>query len=71
MTFDLDAALKRKKMTGRDLARSINAEEATVSRYRHGLHIADHHVRPIQEALGMVPPDGAREAVTVQVSADA
>jgi hypothetical protein len=54
MTFDLDAALTRKGMTGRDLARAINCEEATISRYRHGLAIAPHHERPIAEALGQI-----------------
>lgn len=69
MTFDLDAELKRKGITGRDLARAINCEEATVSRYRHGLNIAAHHERPIAEALGLLV-DGVREPVRM-VSADA
>lgn len=62
MDFDLDAELRRKGMSGRDLARAINVEEATVSRYRHGLNIAAHHERPIAEALGMLV-DGARTPV--------
>jgi transcriptional regulator with XRE-family HTH domain len=65
MTFDLDTELKRKGMTGRDLARAINCEEATVSRYRRGLTMTDYHERAIAEALGLVV-DGARTPVALQ-----
>jgi transcriptional regulator with XRE-family HTH domain len=50
-SFDLDAALKAKGMTGRDLARALNAEEASVSRWRNGLKIPDHWRPKIAEAL--------------------
>lgn len=69
MTFDLNAELERKGITGRALARSINCEEATVSRYRNGLRIASHHQRPIEEVLGLLV-DGVRTPVEAQVSAD-
>jgi hypothetical protein len=67
MTFDLDAELKRKGMTGRDLARAINCEEATVSRYRHGLAMTEYHKRAIAEALGLVV-DGARTPVRLEAT---
>jgi transcriptional regulator with XRE-family HTH domain len=63
--MDLNAALQRKGMTGRDLARATGIEEATVSRYRNGLTPTDDNARRIAAVLSP-PTDGARTPVELQ-----
>jgi len=52
--IDLRAELARRGMSQRSLAQSINAEEASVSRWANGLKIPDHWRPKIAEALGLV-----------------
>lgn len=51
---DLKAALARANMTQRDLARATNIEEASISRYCHGLKPPSANAAKITEALGLL-----------------
>lgn len=71
---DLRAELKRRGMTQRDLAGATNIEEATISRYCHGLAPTEHNAARIVEALGLLSRSGAvsapqRVTVTEDVAA--
>lgn len=68
--MDLNTELERKGWTGRDLARATAIEEATISRYRHGLAPTPDNSRRIAEALGKLV-DGTRTPVTLQEAANA
>jgi transcriptional regulator with XRE-family HTH domain len=52
--IDLRAVLEAKSMTGRELARACDIEEATISRYVNGLPPGPRNGAKIKEALGLV-----------------